>query len=87
MRTRSPSRALHLCLSGLAAVALVAPAGARIMPVDEEGGGSLARSSWGAASTAAKRHARDVRAARAENELLAQYGWGAAATYAKLHSQ
>jgi hypothetical protein len=86
MITSSPRKAPGFCLAGLAAVALVAPAGARITPVDEAAGGSLARSSWGAAATAAKRQARAAHTIRAERALLAQYSWGAAATYAKLHS-
>ena len=85
MGARSPRSTVSLAFAGLAAVALVAPAGARIMPVEVEGGGSLARSSWGAAATAAKRQARAAGTIRAERALLARYGWGAAATYAKLH--
>jgi hypothetical protein len=82
MNPLSRTRALHLGFACAAALTLVAPAGARILPVDEESGSSLARSSWGAAAVVAKRETR----AAAEKALLAQYGWGAAATYAKLHS-
>jgi hypothetical protein len=82
MNRLSRTRALHLCLAGAAALTLAAPAGARVLPVDEESGSSLTHSPWAVAAIAAKRQTR----AAAEKAMLAQYGWGAAATYAKLHS-
>jgi hypothetical protein len=73
MNPLSPSRILRLCLAGAAALVLAAPAGARVLPVDQ-GDSTLAQYGWGAAATVAKRQSHDP---------LAQYGWGAAATFAK----
>ena len=68
-----------MLLAGVGATALVlaAPAGARILPVNEY--------SWGAAATYAKQKTRTAVAADSDGRFLGQYGWGAAATYAKLH--
>ena len=77
MHPRSPSTSFRIALASVAALVVAAPAGARILPVNEY--------SWGAAATYAKQ-TRTVAAGNAEAKLLAQYGWGAAATYAKLHA-
>ena len=78
MHPRSPSTSFRIGLATVAALVIAAPAGARILPVNEY--------SWGAAATYAKQQTRTVAAGNAEAKLLAQYGWGAAATYAKLHA-
>lgn len=78
MHPRSPSTSFRIALASVAALVVAAPAGARILPVNEY--------SWGAAATYAKQQARTVAAGNREAKLLAQYGWGAAATYAKLHA-
>ena len=83
MNPLSPSRILRICLAGAAALVVAAPAGARVLPVDE---GDSAQYGWGAAATLAKEQTRASLAASVEKALLAQYGWGAAATYAKLHA-
>jgi hypothetical protein len=80
MKPLSPSRILRICLAGAAALVVAAPAGARVLPVDE---GDSAQYGWGAAATLAKEQTRASLAASAEKALLAQYGWGATATLAK----
>jgi hypothetical protein len=80
MNPLSPSRILRICLAGAAALVVAAPAGARVLPVDE---GDSTQYGWGAAATFAKQQTRESLAASAEKALLAQYGWGAAATFAK----
>jgi hypothetical protein len=77
MHLRSPNAILRILVVGATALALAAPAGARILPVNEH--------SWGAAATYAKQQTRTAVAADSDARFLAQYGWGAAATYAKLH--
>jgi hypothetical protein len=74
MNPLSPRRTLRIFLTGAAALVLAAPAGARVLPVDEGDSGMLGQYGWGAAATVAKRQS---------NNSLAQYGWGAAATFAK----
>ena len=71
MNPLSPSRIPRICLAGLAALVLAAPAGARVLPIDE-GDSIVAQNGGGAAATVATRQSN-----------VAQYGWGAAATYAK----
>jgi len=78
MHPRSPSTSFRIALASVAALVVAAPAGARILPVNEY--------SWGAAATYAKQHTRTAVAADADAGSLARYGWGAAATYAKLHA-
>lgn len=77
MHPRSPSTSFRIALASVAALVVAAPAGARILPVNEY--------SWGAAATYAKQQTRTAVAADSDARFLAQYGWGAAATYAKLH--
>jgi hypothetical protein len=73
MTPRTPNRILRACLVGALVLVFAAPAGARVMPVDEADN-FVAQQGWGAAATVAKQQS---------NTLLAQYGWGAAAAYAK----
>ena len=72
MNPRSPSRIVRLSLAGAAALVLAAPAGARVLPVDDGDGGMLAR--YGSA---------EPTVATQLDDPLGQYGWGAAATFAK----
>ena len=74
MNPLSPRRILRISLAGAAALVLAAPAGARVLPVDEGDSRMLGQYGVGAAATVAKRQS---------NNPLAQYGWGAAATFAK----
>jgi hypothetical protein len=72
MNPLSPSRILRFSLAGAAALVLAAPAGARVLPVDDGDVGMPAQ--YGsAAATVVKQW----------DNPLGQYGWGAAATYAK----
>jgi hypothetical protein len=73
MTPRKPNKIVRACLVGALVLVFAAPAGARVLPVDE-GESPLAQHGWGAAATVAKQQRTDP---------LAQYGWGAAATYAK----
>jgi hypothetical protein len=83
MNPLSPSRIRRICLAGVAALVVAAPAGARVMPVDEGDSSIVGQYGWGAAATYAKQQTSAALAASAANDLLAQYGWGAAATFAK----
>ena len=74
MHPRSPNAILRILVVGATALVLAAPAGARILPVNEQ--------SWGAAATYAKQQTRTAVADGSDAGFLAQYGWGAAATYA-----
>ena len=84
MNFLSSNRIVRFGLAVTAALVVAAPAGARVLPVDEADG-SLPQYGLGAAATLAKQQTRTF-AARTEEQILAQYGWGAAATYAKLHA-
>ena len=74
MNPLSPSRIVRIGLAGAVALVLAAPAGARVLPVDDLDGGIAGQYGWGAAATVAKAQS---------NTLVARYGWGAAATVAK----
>ena len=78
MHPRSPNPILRILVVAATALALAAPAGARILPVNEY--------SWGAAATYATQQTSTAVALSTDARFLAQYGWGAAATYAKLHA-
>ena len=73
MNPVSPSRILRFGLAAAVALVLAAPAGARVLPIDE-GDSIVGQYGWGAAATVAKAQS---------NTLVARYSWGAAATVAK----
>jgi hypothetical protein len=68
------SRVLRVGVAGVAALVLAAPAGARILPVDDADGSFAVRPAPRTVATVARKQS---------STGLAQYGWGAAATFAK----
>ncbi len=72
MNPLSPKRILRISLAGAAALVLAAPAGARVLPVDEGDGGMPA-----------PYHSTGATVAKQWDDPLGQYGWGAAAVVAK----
>jgi hypothetical protein len=72
MNPLSPSRILRFSLAGAAALVLAAPAGARVLPVDDDDSGMPVQYSSAGATVVQQ-----------WDNPLGQYGWGASATLAK----